>query len=62
MKELIGFAAVALAFVAYAPYFRDILRHKIQPHPFSWFIWGFAASLILYYRFYMAVVREPILP
>ncbi|MDB5169722.1 MAG: hypothetical protein JWN82_118 [Candidatus Saccharibacteria bacterium] len=46
MKELIGFAAVALAFVAYAPYFRDILRHKVQPHPFSWFIWGFAASLI----------------
>ncbi len=46
MKELIGIIAAALAFVAYIPYIRDILKGKTRPHVYSWFIWGFAAVLI----------------
>lgn len=46
MKETIGIIAAALAFVAYAPYFRDILKGKTKPHAYSWFIWGLTSVLI----------------
>lgn len=46
MKEIIGIFTVALAFVAYVPYLRDIIRDKTKPHPYSWFIWGLLNSLI----------------
>lgn len=46
MKEIIGFIAAALVFVAYAPYLRDTLSGKTRPHPYSWFIWGLNTLLI----------------
>lgn len=46
MKEIIGIVAAALAFVAYAPYFRDIFKGKTKPHAYSWFIWGLTSVLI----------------
>ena len=46
MKELIGALAVTLAFVSYAPYFRDILKGKTKPHVYSWFIWGFLSLIV----------------
>lgn len=45
-KEVIGLIAVGLVFIAYIPYIRDILRNKVKPHPFSWFVWGITASSI----------------
>lgn len=46
MKETIGLITVGLSIVAYAPYLRDLLRRKIQPHPYSWFIWGLITVII----------------
>lgn len=46
MKEIIGVIAVILAFVAYVPYFRDIIKGKTKPHIYSWFIWGFLTTII----------------
>ena len=46
MKEIIGIIAAAMAFVAYAPYFRDILKNKTKPHAYSWFIWGLTSVMI----------------
>lgn len=46
MKELIGTLAVVLGFISYAPYFIDLFKHKTEPHPYSWFIWGLTSSLI----------------
>lgn len=46
MKEIFGIVAVLLGFVAYAPYFRDILTKKTNPHPYSWFVWGLTSVLI----------------
>lgn len=46
MKEIIGIIAAALCFVAYAPYFRDIIAKKTIPHPYSWFVWGLTSVLI----------------
>lgn len=46
MKEIIGIGAALLVFVAYAQYFRDILKGATKPHPYSWFIWGLNTVLI----------------
>ncbi len=46
MKELWGLIAVLLGFVAYVPYFRDILARRTRPHPYSWFVWGLNSVLI----------------
>ena len=46
MKDFIGIIAVVLAFVAYIPYFLDILKKKSIPHPYSWLIWGLTSFLI----------------
>jgi hypothetical protein len=45
-KEIIGLIAVLLSFIAYAPYFRDILAKKVTPHPYSWFVWGLTSVFI----------------
>ncbi len=46
IKPIIGIAAAALAFVAYAPYIRDIFRGSTKPHVFSWLLWAFLTAII----------------
>lgn len=45
-KDIIGLMTVSLGFIAYIPYVRDLLMRKIQPHPYSWFIWGLTATIM----------------
>ena len=45
-KTIIGVAAVALTFIGYIPYFRDIFNGKTTPHLFSWFIWILTSAII----------------
>lgn len=47
MKELISAIAVTLTFVAYIPYYRDILRGKTHPHIYSWSLWGLLTILLI---------------
>lgn len=47
IKQIIGFVAVALTFLAYIPYYRDILRGKTHPHIYSWSLWGLLTILIV---------------
>jgi hypothetical protein len=46
MKEVIGVIAVALTFIGYFPYIKDIVMGKTQPHIFSWLIWTITVSII----------------
>jgi hypothetical protein len=46
IKNIIGIVAIALTFIGYAPYFRDLLKGKTKPHIFSWFIWAIVTSII----------------
>ena len=46
IKNIIGIIAIALTFIGYAPYFRDLLKGKTKPHIFSWFIWAIVTSII----------------
>ena len=47
MKEIIGIIAVVLTFIAYIPYYRDILKGKTRPHIYSWSLWGFLTILLV---------------
>src|ERR1700756_201246 len=46
-KEALSTVAVVLTFVAYIPYYRDILRGKTHPHVYSWSLWGLLTVLIV---------------
>lgn len=39
-KIYLGFLAIALGFISYAPYFWSIYKGQTKPHAFSWFVWG----------------------
>lgn len=47
MKEIISIVAVVLTFVAYIPYYRDILKGKTHPHIYSWSLWGLLTVLLV---------------
>jgi uncharacterized protein with PQ loop repeat len=47
IKQILSIVAVVLTFVAYIPYYRDILRHKTHPHVYSWSLWGLLTVLIV---------------
>ena len=39
MQAILGFTALLLNIIGYIPYIRDIFRHIVKPHPFTWAIW-----------------------
>lgn len=42
-----GWASVAIMFIAYGVYIWQTIRTKdIRPHPFSWFLWGLVTGVI----------------
>jgi len=47
MKEIISVVAVALTFIAYVPYYRDILKGKTHPHIYSWLLWALLTILLV---------------
>ena len=44
-KPWLGMLASALTVLAYAPYLLAIARQRVQPHVFTWMIWGTATLL-----------------
>lgn len=44
-KSWFGMLASALTVLAYAPYLLAIARQRVQPHVFTWIIWGTATLL-----------------
>lgn len=47
VKYVLGVVAVVLTFVAYIPYYRDIIRGKTHPHIYSWSLWALLTILIV---------------
>ena len=39
-KEILSAVAIALTFFAFFPYARSVMKGQINPHVFSWVIWG----------------------
>ncbi len=40
LKEILTIFSIALIFIGYIPYIRNIFRGKTHPHIFSWIIWS----------------------
>ncbi len=40
MKESIAIIAAMLAFVGNLSYLKDVIRGRVHPHPYTWFIWS----------------------
>lgn len=47
MKQILSSIAVVLTFLAYIPYYRDILKGKTHPHVYSWSLWALLTILIV---------------
>lgn len=44
-KIAISILSSVLVFVGYAPYIRDIVKHKTHPHVFTWIVWTLATAI-----------------
>lgn len=40
MKETIAIIAAILAIIGNVSYLKDVFKGKVQPHPYTWFIWS----------------------
>ncbi len=47
MKEIFAIVAALLVLVGHAPYLRDLLRRKIEPHAYTWFVWSIVSGITL---------------
>ncbi len=47
IKQIVAGVAAILTFVAYIPYYRDIIHGKTHPHIYSWSLWGILGVLLV---------------
>jgi len=48
MKEALVFIAVILAITGNIGYLRDVIRNKIQPHPYTWLLWSIVSAVTFF--------------
>ncbi len=48
MKETIAIIAACLAIVGNVPYLIDVVKKRVQPHPYTWFIWTIVSCVIFF--------------
>ena len=48
MKFTIAIIASLLAVVGNVPYLRDIIRKRVQPHPYTWLVWTIVSCIIFF--------------
>lgn len=48
LKEILVFIASLLALVGNLPYLFDVVKKKIKPHPYTWFVWSIVSCVIFF--------------
>ena len=48
MKETIAIVASLLAIVGNLPYLHDIIKKRVQPHPYTWLVWSIVSCIIFF--------------
>ncbi len=48
MKEALAIIATALAVLGHVPYLYDVIRKKIQPHPYTWLVWSVVSAVTFF--------------
>ena len=47
IKESIAVVAALLAIAGNLPYIIDIIRHRVRPHAYTWFVWSIVSGIVL---------------
>ena len=48
MKEIIAIIASVLAVIGNVPYLIDIVKKRVQPHPYTWLVWSMVSCIIFF--------------
>jgi len=48
MKLTIAIIAACIAIAGNLPYLRDIIRKRVQPHPYTWLVWTIVSCIIFF--------------
>lgn len=48
MKESLAIIASLLAVVGNVPYLYDIIKRRVHPHPYTWFVWSIVSCIIFF--------------
>ena len=48
MKEVFAVLAALLAVAGNLPYLMDIVRGRVRPHPFTWFVWSIVSCIVFF--------------
>lgn len=48
MKETVAIIAALLAIAGNLPYLWDILKGRVQPHPYTWMVWTIVSGIIFF--------------
>ena len=48
MKETIAIIAAIIAIFGNVPYLRDVIRKRVQPHPYTWLVWTIVSGVTFF--------------
>lgn len=48
MKTTVAIIAALLAIVGNIPYVRDVIKKRVQPHPYTWLIWSVVSCIVFF--------------
>lgn len=48
MKEFVIILAVSMSIIGNVPYLIDVIKKKIKPHPYTWFIWSIVSAVTFF--------------
>ncbi len=48
MKESFAIIAALLAIAGNVPYLRDILKRRVEPHAYTWFVWSIVSCIVFF--------------
>jgi monoamine oxidase len=47
-KMIIAIIAALLAFIGNVPYLVDVMRGRVKPHPYTWFVWTIVSCVVFF--------------
>ncbi len=48
MKEIIAVIAAVIAVIGNVPYLFDIIKKRVQPHPYTWLVWTIVSGITFF--------------
>lgn len=51
MKEIVAIIAGIIAIIGNVPYLRDVIKKRIQPHPYTWLVWSIVSAVTFFGSF-----------